>query len=103
MPSPDYRTFRVACLVLANAMLFQEVLSKNAPVKTLRKTAESLDIVGALNDEWKLIEDEIDFVPIFRIAREILLSLPSSPETNETLRILAKTAINLSQNRAALR
>lgn len=103
MTSDDRRIYRVASLTLANAMLFQEIVSQRVAVKTLRKTMESLDIVGEFNRVWKHIEREVDFVPIFKVAREILLALPASPETGRALRRLAKSAIKISRNRAALR
>lgn len=99
----DLRIYRVASLTLANAMLFQEVISQREPVKTLRETIESKDIVGEFNVQWKHIESKIDFIPIFKVAREILLALPSSPETDKALRRLAESAIKISRNRAALR
>jgi len=103
MASRDLRIYRVASLTLVNAMLFQELISQRARVRTLRKTIESLDIAGEFNRQWKYIEKEIDFAPIFKVAREILLSLPSSPETDRALRKLAESAIKISRNRAALR
>lgn len=93
----------MACLTLANAMLFQEIISQKESIKTVRQTAESLDIVDEFNRQWKHIERNIDFAPIFRVAREILLSLPSNPETEQALRRLAQSAIKISRNRTALR
>jgi len=104
MTSSDLRIYRVASLTLANAMLFQELISQREDhVRPLRKTIESLDIVGEFNRQWKYIENNIDFAPIFRVAREILLAFPSSPETDRALRRLAESAIKISRNRAALR
>ncbi|MFC1486369.1 hypothetical protein ACFLRN_01600 [Thermoproteota archaeon] len=97
------RIYRVACLTLANAMLFQEIISQKESIKTVRQTAESLDIVDEFNRQWKFIEKNIDFAPIFKVAREILLSLPSNPETEQALRRLAKSALKISRNRSALR
>lgn len=103
MTKEDLRIYRIASLTLVNAMLFQELISQRVAVKTLRQTIESLDIVGEFSDVWKHIEQEVDFVPIFKVAREILLALPASPETDKALRRLARTAIKISRNRAALR
>ena len=84
-------------------MLFQELLSQKIKVKTLGQTASALHISNELEKQWKYIEKNIDFVPIFRVARDILLALPSTPETERSLRRLAQSAIKISQNRAALR
>lgn len=101
--SADRRIFRVASLTLVNAMLFQEVISQKEPIKTLRDTIESKDIVGEFVSQWKQIEKKINFVPIFKVAREILLALPASPETDNALRQLSSAAISISRKRAALR
>ena len=103
MRTNDLRIYRVASLTLVNAMLFQELISQRTNAKTLRKTLESLDIAGEFNRQWKYIEKEIDFAPIFKVAREILLALPSTPETDKALLRLARSAIKISRNRVALR
>jgi hypothetical protein len=86
MSSDDLRVIRVASLTLANAMLFQELLSQKSKIKTLGQTASALHISNELEKQWKYIEKEIDFVPIFKVAREILLALPATPETERSLR-----------------
>jgi hypothetical protein len=103
MSSDDLRVIRVASLTLANAMLFQELLSQKSKIKTLGQTASALHISAELERQWKYIEKEIDFVPIFKVAREILLALPATPETERSLRRLAQSAIKISRNRGALR
>ena len=103
MTSDDLKIFRVASLTLANAMLFQELLSQRTKVKTLLHTANALHIADEFVRQWKYIEKEIDFIPIFRVAREILLALPATPETERALRRLAQSAIKISRNRSALR
>jgi hypothetical protein len=103
MTNDDRRIYRVASLTLVNAMLFQELISQREPVKTLRHTLESTDSVSEFNSQWKYIENNVNFVPIFKVARDILLTLPASPETDKALRRLAESAIKISNNRAALR
>jgi hypothetical protein len=103
MSNDRLRIYRVACLTIFNAMLFQEILSRHKGVKTLREVLDSYDPVGVLAGEWKKIERDIDFVPIFKVARKILLTLPSTPETYEALRRLGESAIKISRNRSALR
>jgi len=102
--SPDLRIFRVASLTLANAMLFQEILSQTeSTVKPLRKTLASSDPIREFEKQWKHISDKIDFAPIFKIAREILLCFPSTDETKKGLEELAEVSIKISMSRAALR
>jgi hypothetical protein len=103
MMGDERRIYRVASLTLVNAMLFQELISQRESVKTLRHTLESTDTVSEFSAQWKYIENNVDFVPIFKVARDILLALPASPETDKALRRLAESAIKISNNRAALR
>jgi len=58
MASNDLRIYRVASLTLANAMLFQELISqREGHVRPLRKTVESLDIVGEFNRQYRFRTD----------------------------------------------
>jgi hypothetical protein len=85
-------------------MLFQEIIAQSeSNVKTVRQTLESRNLSDEFSKQWKYIQEHVDFVPIFSIAREILLRLPSSPETERAFRDLADTSIQLSANKAALR
>lgn len=72
MSSDDLRILRVASLTLANAMLFQELLSQKVKIKTLGQTANALHISSELEKQWKYIEKNIDFVPIFKVARDFI-------------------------------
>lgn len=104
MAKNDLRAYRIASLTLVNAMLLQEILSQRiGKVSTLRKLLDSTDIIGGFNKQWKWIIDNVDFVPIFQIAREILLALPSSPGMYLGIRRLAESALEISKNKAALR
>ncbi len=102
----NLRIFRVASLTLTNAMLFQEILAQQhhvPSVKTIRQTLDERDPVGGFIQEWKRISDVIDFAPIFRVSREILLRLPSNAETLTSLQLLGRVALDISTRRGALR
>lgn len=61
-------------------MVFQEMLAQDeARVEPLRKTLDAPDATSAFANHWRFILDEIDYVPIFRLAREISLSLSPGP------------------------
>lgn len=95
---------RIASLTLVNAMVFQEVASAYVKgVEPLRKTLQSPDIASAFIGHWQYIIDEINYVPIFKIAREIILTLPASPDIDKALRFLAEKALDIVRHRAALR
>jgi hypothetical protein len=104
--TPAQRTAvsRIASLTLANAMIFQEVASAYVKgIDPLRKTMQSPDFISALISHWQYINDNINYVPIFNIAKEILLTLPSNPDIDKALKFLAEKALDIVRNRAALR
>ncbi len=100
----DLRVCRIASLTLVNALIFQEILSSNeSSVKTLRRTLEEASLVDAFSEIWKHILFDIDYIPIFKVAREILLELPSGPQTDKAIQFLGKVALETTGNRAALK
>lgn len=95
---------KVAALTLSNAFIFQEQLAaSDRRVRTLRQLLEESDFVTKISGHWKYICDNINYVPIFKIARDILLNIPSGTESDGAVRRLASTALSISQNRVALR
>lgn len=100
----DERVLRVAGLVLSNAFLFHEILSRSEPdVKTLRQVIRSNDPIGEFLDQWDHITDEIDYAPVFDLATSVLIRLPSTPETEDSVEQLVEGALEISRSRAALR
>ena len=93
---------KVAALTLANALIFQEQLAEaESQVKPINKLLAETSFGGALADHWKFICDYINYVPIFHIARQILLELPAGSDGD--LRDLAKYALRICSRKAALR
>lgn len=69
---------RIGCLVLFNAIAFQERLAVARPdVPTVRE-ANAAGVEG-LRDAWRLICDTIDYVPVFELAADILDVLVEGP------------------------
>jgi hypothetical protein len=100
----DERVLRVGGLVLSNAFLFHEVLSRSeSEVRTLRETIRSDDPVGEFLDQWDYITEEIDYAPIFNLASDVLIRLPSTPETEDSIESLVESSLEISRSRAALR
>ena len=62
---------RIACLVLFNALAFQERLTDGNHHVTSINEALRDDLTG-LQDAWQSICDEIDYVPVFELALIIL-------------------------------
>lgn len=95
---------RIAALTVANAMVFQQVLAAHdGRVEPLLKTLEAPDPISGFCEHWQFILDEINYVPIFRVAREVLLALASGPDVERALRGLATTALDIVRRQAALR
>jgi len=100
----DMRICRVTSLTLANAMIFQQILADNDPrVQKLSQTVQGSNIAENFNNVWSFILDNINYVPIFTIARNIVREIKGSPEVDEALRLLANAAEDITKRRAALR
>lgn len=97
-------TAKLAALMLANAFIFQEQLSSlDARVRPIRQLLTRSDFIGATAEHWLLIIQQIDYVPIFTVARDILLSLPANDETEKSIKKLATRALDIVSKKAALR
>lgn len=98
-------TSKIAALTIANAMVFQEVLSSQNPkVPSLRKSLRpGGDPVQSLLKTWDFIVAEIDYVPIFKVAAELLEGVPADKDVYDALRALGDKALEIVAARAALR
>lgn len=95
---------RISGLVLANALIFQEVLSQNnSKVANLQHVLRKNNLQHELCEHWQSIIDHIDYYPIFHIAVEILSNISASKDFSNALEELAKTAQKIVGMRAALR
>ncbi len=102
--SDDLRICRVTSLTLANAMIFQQILANNDPqVQKLSQTVQGSNIAGNFDNVWTFILDNINYVPIFTIARNIVREIQGSPDVDDALRSLAAAAEDITKRRAALR
>ena len=74
---------RIGCLVLFNALAFQDRLAEaNGDVPTVSESLRSG--VRGLRDTWLMICDEIDYVPVFELAAGILDILIDAPEDSHS-------------------
>ena len=72
---------RIGCLVLFNALAFQDRLAAaNEDVPTVGET-QRFGITG-LRDAWRDICDNIDYVPVFQLAADIVDLLIDWPDSN---------------------
>ena len=99
----DMRICRIAALTLSNAMIFQEILADQEPsVLKLRRCLEAEDYTTKTLEVWQTILG-FNYFPIFHIAREVLIGVPTSDEADHSLREIADVALKLTQRRAALK
>ncbi len=103
-PKRIHTTAEVASLILANAFIFHSELTEvDTRVKHLRDLLKAKDPRGAVIDHWEFIYNTINYVPIFRVARDIMIQLPERAESDVALRHLAEVVQNIVANRAAMR
>ena len=73
---------RIGCLVLFNALAFQDRLATaNDDVPTVQEALHGS--IPGLSDAWRLICDDIDYIPVFELALEILDVLIDGPEETQ--------------------
>ncbi|MDY7001045.1 MAG: hypothetical protein SVS15_04595 [Thermodesulfobacteriota bacterium] len=95
---------QIAALSVANAFIFQEQLAQvNSRIRPLNRLQAGPDFLTATAEHWQYICDEINYVPIFRLAHDILLSVPVTADADIALRALAAKALEIIAERAALR
>lgn len=103
-PAQQGAVVRIAALVLVNAMIFQEILSgSDQRVRSLRGGLGDQGIAGELAAHWGFILDDINYYPIFHIARELLVASTASRDVSVALSSLADAALRIVEWRAALR
>jgi hypothetical protein len=97
------RIIKMASLALVDAMVFQEVLAlSDAKVPTLSQVMARHPVQQALIDAWVYILEK-NYAPIFDLGIAILRAFPSSPFTEDTLKILIAEAQKITSSRALLR
>lgn len=95
---------RISGLVLINALIFQEVLAEHEKhVKPLEALRRKEDVIKAFSDQWEYILNEINYYPIFHLAREILANLAVNADSVNAIKELGATAQRIVGLRAALR
>jgi hypothetical protein len=110
--SPEEREARrgtatkVASLVLANAMIFQEQLAASGGdgrVDSLRVYENEPDPARQLKSHWRWIWTEINYVPIFQLGEAILDEIPINQSAIAAIRWLMDEAKKICANQSALR
>ncbi len=104
MPRDPQRVARTAALTIVNAMLFQQVLSRyDRRVPGLPALIEADDVAERLAGAWEMILTDIDYIPIFQLARELVVQRTGTPDIDRALQDLARAAQRITARQAALR
>ena len=92
-PKQTIAVSRVSGLVLTNALIFQEILAEyDKRVQPLRRILNAPHPINAFSEHWEYILRDINYYPIFHVARELLASLTSKAEISAAVRGLAVAA-----------
>jgi len=97
---------KVASLVLANALIFQEQLAVSGGdgrVDSLRSYDSAPDPIEKIKSHWKWIWTKINYVPIFQIGESILEEIPINQAAIASIRWLIAEAKAICANQSALR
>ncbi len=107
---PDKATARretaakVAALVIANALIFQEQLScTDTRIVNLAKLHGTRNVAQEAQGQWQWIWQNINYVPIFQLGERVMAELPASQQTITAFRALLVEAEAICSQQAALR
>jgi len=95
---------RVSGLVIVNAMIFQEVLAQtDERIRPLHQFYGDIEAVPQLATHWQYILSEIDYYPIFHIARGLLCAMSGDKKCTGAIWGFIEVARRIVERRAALR
>jgi len=96
-------TIKMGELTLVDAMLFQEVLARSDPdIPTLASSLSQPPFKISFANAWEKILGK-NYVPIFKMARDLINAIPASPSVEDALKVLATEAQKIASSRALLR
>jgi hypothetical protein len=99
----DLKVLATAGLILSDTLVFHEVLARsNSKIKTLAQIKPSTNVKKTLEEEWNSIL-KIDYIPVFKLALNILENLPASAALESQLHSLIAVAYDIAASPALLR
>ncbi|MEW5994118.1 MAG: hypothetical protein AB1744_06955, partial [Candidatus Zixiibacteriota bacterium] len=95
---------RISGLVLVNAMIFQQILAEyDDRVLSLEAVLDTKSAHLKFIEHWKYILTDINYYPIFHVARQLLVNMSTSGGIYQAIVSLATTAQEVVGMRAAMR
>lgn len=94
----EQKILATSAILLIDAMVFQEVLGRKDPeIETLSSIRGKQNIKKGFEDAWTEILKK-NYQPMFKIAQDILKSLPASPNVNAGLKDLIDVAYDIASS-----
>lgn len=94
----------IAALILMNALIFHEELTRYHPeVKTLSTCSNALSVQDELIEGWRRILEQINYYAVFQLAVEVLGTVPPDRSIETALREAISKARAIVRRRAILR
>lgn len=94
----EQKILATSAILLIDAMVFQDVLARKDPtIETLSSIKYKSNIKKSFEDVWAEILKK-NYQPIFKIAQDILKSLPASPNVNAGLKDLIDIAYDIASS-----
>jgi hypothetical protein len=94
----EQKILATSAILLIDAMVFQEVLARKDPeIETLSSIRDKQNIKKGFEDAWTEILKK-NYQPMFKIAQDILKSLPASPNVNAGLKDLIDIAYDIASS-----
>ena len=95
---------RIAALILGNAMIFQEVLSKaDRRVLPLQHFRGDKALISSMADHWGFILNDINYYPIFKTAFELIRCISADDTVQRIYVKLLDGALDIVRCRVSLR
>ena len=93
----------VSALVLANALIFQEQISRiNSQIPPISGLYQSPSPSHEIQKLWRMIWQTIDYDPIFRLAERVALEIPTTPDARTAFLFLVDKVREVCERQAAL-
>lgn len=93
----SYQTYCMVGAIITNAVVYQEILARHYDIESLSELADEDLTEARLIGIWKDILTNINFYPIFKLARDLLISLGSrlAQRVTDSVIDIARSLANL--------
>lgn len=98
------KTARIAALAIINACIFHQVIAeRDGRIRMLGRIVSEGFVAESLALDWNKILTEIDYVPIFNLANEIIKEFRGVAQLEQRLKDLCNVALRITTKKTALK